>query len=182
MPDVSAYPANFQYAVKHTLMAEGGEKLTNHNWDPGGLTKYGISQRTYPDLDIKNLTEAQAVDIYYRDFWVALRLNELKSKYVAAEIFDTAVNTGQARAVSIAQRAINFLQGDGYCTVDGKIGPATIGFLNNLSGKYELSLIMALNFCQGAFYAQLQYSKPELYKAAVKGWMKRLIPPKELLQ
>ena len=37
--------------------------------DPGGETNYGISKRAYPDVDIKNLTEDGAKDIYKRDYW-----------------------------------------------------------------------------------------------------------------
>ena len=32
--------------------------------DPGGLTKYGIDQRSHPNVDIRNLTEEEAKDIY----------------------------------------------------------------------------------------------------------------------
>lgn len=39
------YGDNFAYAVRKTLAAEGGSKLTNSRYDPGGKTKYGISQK-----------------------------------------------------------------------------------------------------------------------------------------
>src|SRR5688572_24264776 len=36
--------------------------------DTGGETKYGISKKSYPSVDIKNLTLDQAIAIYKRDF------------------------------------------------------------------------------------------------------------------
>lgn len=46
---------------------EGG--YSNDLRDPGGETKYGISKRSYPHLDIKTLTRAQVKPIYRADFW-----------------------------------------------------------------------------------------------------------------
>ncbi|KIE59465.1 hypothetical protein A946_01985 [Methylacidiphilum kamchatkense Kam1] len=37
--------------------------------DPGGLTKYGIDQRSHPDVDIKNLTFTCAVKICVDEFY-----------------------------------------------------------------------------------------------------------------
>ena len=50
----------FQQALKHTLKWEGGSKFTDDPHYPGGATKYGISKRAFPDLDIPNLTYEQA--------------------------------------------------------------------------------------------------------------------------
>jgi len=49
---------NFNLAIPVILQHEGG--YVNDPNDAGGATKYGISQRTYPNLDIANLTVAQA--------------------------------------------------------------------------------------------------------------------------
>ena len=45
---------NFPDCISHVLAAEGG--LVNDPQDPGGVTKFGISQRSYPALDIRELT------------------------------------------------------------------------------------------------------------------------------
>ena len=58
---------NFDIAFSRLIDSEGG--LTDNPKDPGGLTKFGISQRSYPDIDIRNLTLDQAKAIYLRDFW-----------------------------------------------------------------------------------------------------------------
>ncbi len=59
--------SDFDTAVTKTLIHEGGSRVTDDPDDRGGLTRYGISQRSYPDLDIRNLTEDQAKEVYKRD-------------------------------------------------------------------------------------------------------------------
>ena len=56
-------------------------------------TKFGISAASYPHLDIKNLTMAQADDIYFRDYWQASGADKLPWPY-ALLAFDTAVLHG----------------------------------------------------------------------------------------
>ena len=69
----------FQYAVqflvdpKDGYDAEGG--YVNDPRDPGGETNYGISKRAFPELDIKNLSLADAMVIYKRDYWDFYNLN-----------------------------------------------------------------------------------------------------------
>ncbi len=70
--------------------------------DKGGETKYGISKKAYPQLDIKNLTIEQAAKIYRQDYlkpllaW--LPLNDPQLLY---QVFDMAINSGVAGAKSI---------------------------------------------------------------------------------
>ena len=48
--------------------------------DPGGETKFGISKRAHPDLDIANLTRDQAGAVYRRDYWDRLRCFDLPAR------------------------------------------------------------------------------------------------------
>jgi lysozyme family protein len=80
---------NFANCFAFTLGAEGG--YSNNPGDPGNWTggavghgevrgtKYGISASAYPALDIANLTEAQAEEIYRRDYWASLHGDELRA-------------------------------------------------------------------------------------------------------
>jgi hypothetical protein len=87
---------NFDKAIKFTLKWEGGE-----TYDTGGHTKYGISKRGHPDVDIKNLTLAQAKAIYKKDYWDKLNLDEIRfGNAWAVVVFDTAVNLGVGRVSS----------------------------------------------------------------------------------
>ena len=60
---------NFDAAFERLIGHEGG--YTAGVGDPGGETKFGISKRSYPREDIKNLTLEQAKVIYRKDFWGA---------------------------------------------------------------------------------------------------------------
>ncbi len=122
---------NFAACFAFTLGAEGG--YSDNPGDPGNWTggsvgngelrgtKYGISAAAYPSLDIANLTEAQAEDIYRRDYWAALHGDELPLP-VALVAFDAAVNAGPRRAVAWLQQACGQ-------AADGKLAPATFNAL-----------------------------------------------------
>jgi len=58
--------ATFDNAVNFVLQWEGG--YSNDPEDPGKETNFGISKKSYPGLDIKNLTKEKAREIYYLDF------------------------------------------------------------------------------------------------------------------
>jgi len=60
------------------LMDLEGVSLTDHPMDPGGKTKFGISELGYPNEDIAGMTVERAKKLYYRDYWLPLRLNDLK--------------------------------------------------------------------------------------------------------
>lgn len=96
---------NFDFAFSFILRWEGG--YVNDPNDPGGETKFGISKRSYPQLDIKNLTEEQAKTIYRRDFWERCGCHEMPWP-MDVVVFDTAVNCGPARALRWFKQAQNW--------------------------------------------------------------------------
>ena len=91
---------DFKRGLEFTLKWEGG--YVNNANDPGGETKWGISKRSYPTLDIANLEPAQAAEIYYRDFWQRSGCSGLVFPFNCV-LFDTSVNVGVSRAVSWAR-------------------------------------------------------------------------------
>lgn len=86
---------DFRTAVAFVLQQEGG--YVNDPRDPGGETKYGISKRQYPYLDILALTPAEAVEIYRTDYWQASGADQLDMP-LAQVVLDTAVNMGVPKA------------------------------------------------------------------------------------
>ena len=72
--------------------------------DPGGETKWGISKKSYPDLDIKNLSEQEAVSIYLKDYWFAAGC-DVVAYPMNLVIFDSAVNCGVGTAKKWLQNA-----------------------------------------------------------------------------
>ena len=119
---------DFAHCLAFTLVVEGG--YSDNPADPGNWTggqtgigelrgtKFGVSAAAYPNLDIANLTEAAAADIYRRDFWQPLQGDTLPLP-VALVSFDAAVNAGLHHAILWLQQAAG-------CTADGVLGPATI--------------------------------------------------------
>jgi lysozyme family protein len=84
----------FQNALTFVLKWEGG--YSNDPVDPGGETKYGISKRAHPNVDIKNLTKEQAGEIYRKEYWTAMSCDSMTPS-VAICVFDSAVNCGVGR-------------------------------------------------------------------------------------
>lgn len=85
----------FDEAVNIILKHEGG--YSHDSLDPGGETNFGICKRSYPNIDIKNLTKEKAMAIYRADFWDKLKIESLP-RNIRLLYFDCAVNQGPARA------------------------------------------------------------------------------------
>jgi lysozyme family protein len=77
--------------IAFIILREGG--YVNNPKDPGGETKYGISKRSYPELDISNLTLDHAKEIYTQDYY-NLVVNDKMTFAQKAFMMDTAVNMG----------------------------------------------------------------------------------------
>lgn len=112
----------FDDCFKKLMEIEGG--YVNDSRDSGGETKYGISKKAYPEVDIKNLTLQQAKDIYYQDYWKRCKCDYLPDCLCMA-VFDYAVNSGTIKAIKSLQVALGV-------TVDGIIGNQTIGAANRV--------------------------------------------------
>jgi lysozyme family protein len=106
----------FERCVDFVLKQEGG--YVNDPQDSGGETKFGISKKAFPHLDIAHLTIEQAREIYRRHYWDTVRGDELPPG-VALMVFDLAVNAGVHRSVCLLQRACGVEE-------DGILGPVTM--------------------------------------------------------
>ena len=155
----------FERLIGAVLEHEGG--YVNDPDDPGGETKYGISKRSYPDLDIAGLTESQARDIYYGDWWLKLRCPSIQGDRIAQKYLDTSVNVGKTAGTQILQRALREVGQP--VTVDGKIGPQTIGAANKANPD---ALLAAMRRLQAEHYESLIRRNPKLAKFR-RGWMAR---------
>lgn len=108
--------SDFHRAFDLLMESEGG--YSDDPADPGGETNLGISKRAYPKEDIRFLTLYQAKELYKRDYWDAIRADELPYP-INILIFDAAVNQGKKAAVRMLQEALKIKQ-------DGVIGQQTI--------------------------------------------------------
>lgn len=93
---------HFKEGFQFVLKWEGN--YVNDPDDPGGETKYGISKRAYPHLNISELKLIDAVYIYYDDYWSKAGCSELEYPFNIV-VFDTAVNCGVGRATHWLKKA-----------------------------------------------------------------------------
>jgi lysozyme family protein len=73
-----------------------GTVFENDPDDPGGATKFGIDQRSHLTVDIKNLTENEATEIYWKE-WIDCGCDHL-SPPLDWVYFNACVNCGKGRA------------------------------------------------------------------------------------
>lgn len=140
--------------------------------DLGRETKYGISKRSYPDVDIKNLTVEGAIEIYTRDYWDKNNLSSIHDQITANIIFRFIVDAGAPRGIRLLQNAINtFVPMIPSIRVDGVMGVRTIQSVNNLR-TIRLQDCLRVFICK--YYLDITIDKPEEEKY-LKGWIKRAL-------
>jgi lysozyme family protein len=158
---------NFQQAIPILLEIEGG--YSNNPYDLGGETKYGISKRQYPNLDIPRLTSLRASDIYYNDYWMKFRLNEIKDSEISRILLLGLVNLKPESIGLCVQKAINKLGGN--IQQDGIVGSETIKLLNKLSPR-RVADNLRLELVK--FYlGRVMLNKTQLVNLA--GWIRRAL-------
>lgn len=151
---MSSYDSAFQRVIGHEAGFQNNPK-DRGNWTSGIIgqgelrgTKYGISAMSYPDLDIKNLTLAEAKAIYKRDFWDLCRGDSLPSE-VAFNVFDGAINSGVTRSIKWLQEAVGSVP-------DGIIGPKTI---KAAVAMPQNRLILRFNIARGTSLTKMNETK-----------------------
>jgi lysozyme family protein len=132
--------------VQATLANEGG--YVNDPRDRGGETKWGISSRSYPELDIAKLTRDDAAAIYYRDFYAGSHFDKISETALAEKLFDFGVTAGARKSVRILQEAL-MLFGLGLGQ-DGVLGPETLGAANGF--RDQAALLAAVKFLAAQHY------------------------------
>lgn len=177
----------FLRALDFTLPWETGNKpdggYTDDPHDPGGETRWGISKRSYPDVDIAALTRAGAVEIYHADYWLGTGnqksyCNTLRSPLCLVH-FDCVVNIGNrkttadgaplwhGRANMILQRALGVDD-------DGLIGPRTLAAIAARAPR--TAALRALDQ-RVAYYMSLKHLQRYL-----KGWLRRTSALRALIE
>ena len=152
---------SFSTVIKMVLEHEGG--YVNHPSDPGGETKYGISKRAYPEVNIADLTEEDAEEIYFSDYWSRIKGEELPAG-VACAVMDYAVNSGISRASKALQSVCGIANGDGI------IGPATLNAVwTTVKNTSEEDVINAVTEQRQGFIRGLS-----IYETFGKGWERRI--------
>ncbi|MDR2067383.1 MAG: hypothetical protein LBP41_00110 [Holosporaceae bacterium] len=159
------YSSKFLKAFEYLMYHEGG--YVNDKQDAGGETKFGISKRSYPHLDIKNLTQDQARQIYFADFWLKIKCEDIVDENVAIKLFDLAVHAGIPQAVKLIQRALR--AAGTQVTEDGIIGSATLAAVNKAD---QTDLLAALKSEAAGYYRLIANANPSQQRF-IEGWLSR---------
>ena len=146
----------FDEAFERLIGHEGGYVADSR--DPGGETKYGISKRSYPGEDIKNLTLGRAKQIYLRDFWGPAGCDTVPAG-IRFDLFDMAVNSGVKSAI----RTLQYTVGE---TPDGVLGPRTLQAVQSVDA---MRLAVRFNAQRLVFMASLP-----TWPAFGRGWANRI--------
>ncbi|MEM0946557.1 MAG: holin-associated N-acetylmuramidase [Pseudomonadota bacterium] len=168
------------------IAREGG--YVNDPDDPGGATKYGVTIHTLRRLgidldgdgriteaDVRRLTRKKARQIFVNHYFTRPRISDLPAA-LHATVFDMHVNAG-AHAVRILQRLLGEMGQP--VTIDGAIGPQTIGAAARAYQKAPNHLVDAYGIARRNYYYLLADRRPASRKFARRrdggkgGWITR---------
>ena len=155
---------NWEKCLEVILHHEGG--YGNHPKDPGGETNMGVTKRVYEDFggtkDMKELTKEDVEPIYKKNYWDRVKGDDLPEG-LDLMIFDFAVNAGTGRAAKFIQRLVN-------TTVDGGIGPNTLGKIK----EYVVTYGIEETITSYALMRQNYYESLSTFDTFGKGWTRRV--------
>lgn len=155
--------------IDHILIREGG--FVDHENDKGGATNLGITHATLTEWrkrpvtvdDMRNLTRAEARQIYRALYIEKPGFTAIESPSVRALTVDCAVNHGSANAIKMLQRAARVFP-------DGVLGPKSKAEVNRMDAS---ALYRRLCAERAKFYGQIITKNPSQAVFAA-GWMNRL--------
>jgi lysozyme family protein len=151
--------SNFDAAFIRIVGIEGG--YSDDPKDPGGKTKFGITERVARahayQGDMRALPLDVASSIYRAEYWDICRCDSLPWP-LALYVFDAAVNQGQETAIKMLQRALDTVQ-------DGHIGQQTLALAAKSTAWHAARFL--------AFRA-LQYTATRGFDTYGVGWLTRL--------
>jgi len=160
-------------AIALMLRLEGG--YVDNPADPGGATKYGITQRALIGVrsrlyghplpaSVADLTADQATLIYQTVQWHDIAGDYLPAA-LACVMLNSAVNQGTPTAIELLQTMLGVV-------VDGIMGPNTVAAVHRWASPYDPAQSIAEEFCahMAARYARLDTSEDQFEL----GWYRRL--------
>jgi lysozyme family protein len=149
----------FRFAIAFTLWQEDPreEAQAVDLGDGANLTKWGITQRWHPEVDVASLTAEGAIQVYYQKYWLESQAYTLPIPLGVA-LFDGAVNHSVATGVTLLQRAAGVKE-------DGVIGPVTIAAARNVPRILRLYCVRRAQ----------RYADSPRFKDYGQHWMERLM-------
>jgi len=171
------FPASLAFVLRHECVYAPGHDgdlafvvCENVPGDAGGCTKYGIDAADHPGIQIPALTLDEATAIYRDGEWTQSRCDELPAGIDTA-VFDCAVNNGVYISGVLLQRGIGAC---GYSiTVDGQIGPVTLGLAAAACEAAKWGLIDHMLELRRQHYADIVLLHP-CDAQFLHGWLNRV--------
>lgn len=160
--------------LDNLIRREGG--FVNDPDDPGGMTKYGITARTFrtyyghwpTEEEMRNLSKDQAKEIYRRAFVTEPGFDQVQFPRVRRLLVDCGVQHGPEEGIEWLQAAVG-------AKVDGIIGPDTLRRLEKVAtyenGPEEI-LCRILTSRLKKYHRQSKNPKRLKF---LRGWLKRTI-------
>ncbi len=177
--------ANFNLFKTNLLEAEGGYQKNPTDWrgntnSKGVLvgTNRGISAPQYEDWikrvpteqDMRNITKAEALQIYEKIYWNKLvKAPKINSQAIAETLTDMVINA-KSKGGKIMQQTLNDSFGF-HLVEDNIIGNKTIKAINSVSEK---KLFQAYTTARNNYYENVKNWDFNLYKTYIRGWKKRV--------
>lgn len=160
--DWSSHESSFDTAKDFVLKWEGGLAKRSASADPGGTTKYGISEKQYgKDYDIEKITQETAVDIFRKDYWEAPLL-DLLPEPIAQQVFQFGVVAGQGTSIGKLQELVG-------TKVDKLNGPLTAAAVKKAYDEDPQKLIDSIASSQLSYLKGLKNWEPNK-----NGWTNRI--------
>lgn len=148
----------FKFQIDYIIDNWEGTVYENNAGDRGGGTKFGITEKDYPLVNIKNLTRGGAIDIYFNDYWKRGKLNLIPQPIQFMQFAGT-VNFGVTGQIKALQDAANVSQ-------DGTLGSQTLAAANNVTPKM-------LFLAQKARYDRI-VANDSSQQTFYRGWINRI--------
>lgn len=179
-------------AILDRVLVEEGDAFTNDPKDPGGPTKYGITQAALADFrgkpvtaeDVESMTRAEAWAVLYQKYVRAPKFDEVakRSLAIGAKLIDSGVNLGQPTVAMFLQRCLNALNLNATkypdVAVDGILGPGSLSalsaFLAWRKADGETVMTAAITCLQGEKYIELAEKRP-IDEAYLYGWLQERV-------
>lgn len=148
----------FEKTMITTFRAEGG--CGNHPNDSGGYTCYGISQNNNPEVDVRNITRADAENIAHRKYYAQYGFDKLPD-YIRSDVFTFGWASGPVTAVRNLCRVLGIPERN---KIDSEIVMATENYDGDLHNDY-------LDAMQQYFIKCAQKPGQDVF---LNGWMNRV--------
>jgi lysozyme family protein len=154
--------------IADILRREGG--FVDHPADRGGPTNRGVTRAALARYrghavtvdDVRNLTEAEARNIYRNDYFTSPQLHRIHDPYVACLAFDCSVNHGPHRVIRWLQQIVGVID-------DGILGDTTEVAVNGYEPVRLYNRLLAKRI---VFYGEI-ISRDHSQAVFALGWLRR---------